>query len=47
MVGNFYKISSDWSGTHSMQRMVELLSMDDELALVQSGIEGQVLDFAV
>ncbi len=30
-----------------MQRLVELLSMEDELALVQQGIEGQVLDFAV
>ncbi len=47
MVKDFYKISSDWSGTHSMQRLVELLSMEDELALVQQGIEGQVLDFAV
>lgn len=42
----FYRISSDWSGTHSMQRLIELLSIEEELQIVRSGIEGRVIDFA-
>lgn len=29
-----------------MQRLIELLSMEEEFALVRSGIDGSVLDYS-